>query len=252
MDHRKIWQTALEQSAVDMNCRPEDFLCGETKITLSRPHPGVRKYLHLPFDCEMVSYGYNVVASVREDVKDAVAAYLALGPASHAFETPGLHVLDDLLRPFGLETGMMGECFLPDVDKVQALPCAYETKVLYAPDFQDLYRPEWGNALCEDRKQLDVLGVGAYDGETLVGLAACSADGEEMWQIGVDVLPAYRRQGIASALTSRLTLEILAREKVPFYSCAWCNVASARNAARCGFGPAWVQLSTRQIPPENK
>ena len=65
---------------------------------------------------------------------------------------------------------------------------------------------------CEDRKELDVLGIGAYDGEKLVGLAGCSADCEAMWQIGVDVLPAYRRQGVASALTSGLAMKILERQ----------------------------------------
>ena len=67
-----------------------------------------------------------------------------------------------------------------------------------------------------------------------------------MWQIGVDVLPEYRRKGIAAALTSRLALEILKRGKVPFYSAAWCNVASVRNAIKCGFRPAWVELGFRQ------
>ena len=99
-------------------------------------------------------------------------------------------------------------------------------RVLTQEAFADLYRPEWGNALCEDRKNLDVLGVGAYDGSTLVGLAACSADCDDMWQIGVDVLPEYRRQGIASALTSRLTKEIINRGKVPFYCTAWSNAVS--------------------------
>lgn len=46
---------------------------------------------------------------------------------------------------------------------------------LHKEDFSELYRPEWSNALCEERKHLDVLGVGAYDGEKLVGLAGCSA-----------------------------------------------------------------------------
>ncbi len=39
-----------------------------------------------------------------------------------------------------------------------------------------------------------------------MGLAACSADCETMWQIGIDVLSEYRRRGIASTLTSRLAL----------------------------------------------
>ena len=80
----------------------------------------------------------------------------------------------------------------------------------------------------------------------LVGLAACSADCKTMWQIGVDVLPAYRRRGVASALTSRLALEVLERGALPFYCCAWSNLPSARTALRSGFRPAWVQLSAAE------
>lgn len=79
-----------------------------------------------------------------------------------------------------------------------------------------LYLPEWSNALCEKRKELDVLGVGAYDGSKLVGLAGCSADCDCMWQIGVDVLPEYRRQGIACTLTSHLAMEILEKDEFHF------------------------------------
>ena len=50
--------------------------------------------------------------------------------------------------------------------------------------------------------------------------------------------------GVASALTARLALELLQRGKVPFYCCAWSNLASARNAIKSGFRPAWVQLTS--------
>ena len=98
-----------------------------------------------------------------------------------------------------------------------------------------------------DRKQLDVLAVGAYDGDKLVGLAGCSADADEMWQIGVDVLPEYRRNGIASAITSRLALEILERDKVPFYCTAWSNIRSVRNAVKSGLIPAWAEMTIKPI-----
>ncbi|MDE6589856.1 MAG: GNAT family N-acetyltransferase, partial [Oscillospiraceae bacterium] len=151
----------------------------------------------------------------------------------------------DDFREKGQLACFMAEYWLPDVGKVRALDCRYELRLLTQADFSALYRPEWGNALCEKRRELDMLGVGAYDGDTLVGLAGCSADCETMWQIGVDVLPGYRRQGVASAVTSRLTLEILDRGKAPFYCCAWCNVKSARNAVRCGYRPAWVELTMK-------
>lgn len=64
-----------------------------------------------------------------------------------------------------------------------------------------MYKPEWSNALYEDRRPLDVLGVGAYDKNKLIGLAGCSADCDRMWQMGADVLPEYRRKGIAVTLS---------------------------------------------------
>ena len=59
----------------------------------------------------------------------------------------------------------------------------------------------------------------------------------------MDVLPAFRRQGIAAALTARLAREILSLGKLPFYGAAWSNLPSVRNALRCGFFPAWVELT---------
>ena len=107
------------------------------------------------------------------------------------------------------------------------------------------YLTQWSNALCEKRKQLDVLAAGAFYHGELIGLAGCSADCEEMYQIGIDVLPKYRRQGVASALTSKLALEILALGKVPFYCAAWSNIKSVNNAIKCGFRPAWVELTAK-------
>ena len=163
----------------------------------------------------------------------------------HLFETPHLHVLNEALMAKGQKICFMAEYFLPDVDMLRPLDCSYELRILTGEDFADLYLPEWSNALCKERKHLDVLGVGAYDNGKLVGLAGCSADCDTMWQIGIDVLPECRRQGIAAGLTSRLAVEILNRGKVPFYCAAWCNVKSVRNAIKSGFRPAWVEMTAK-------
>ena len=245
MTNQEMLRVAMEQSAVDLNCEAADFLAAENRVVLSRAQEGARKYLELPFACNLVCYGNNIVASVAPEYAELVKDYINHFPAEHCFETPNLHVLNDAFRAQGLLVCYMAEYWLPDVDKLRELACPYELRLLAQVDFPPLYRPEWGNALCEKRKELDVLGVGAYDGDALVGFAACSADCEKMWQIGVDVLRPYRRQGIASAVTSRLTREILDQGKVPFYCCAWSNVKSARNAVRCGYSPAWVELTAK-------
>lgn len=247
MTNETLWQIALQQSAYDCNCTPADFLRHENVITISKKHPKARKYLDLPLRCDLVSYGSNIVAQVDPVLEPVVRSYLDTYEVAHCFETPNLHVLDNALAPFGLMTCFMAEYFLSKIELVPDLPCAYECRILHQEDFAPLYLPMWSNALCADRRELDVLGVGAYDHGELVGLAACSADGEEMYQIGVDVLPTYRRQGIASALTARLTKEILALDKVPFYCAAWSNIPSVHNAIRCGFRPAWVEVTAKDI-----
>ena len=246
MQQKDIWRIAMQQSAIDYHCEIEDFKRSEPVVVMSEDHPDARRYLKLPFDCSLCSYGSNVVASTNAALMEPVRAYLQKFPAEHCFETPNMHVLDEILQPHGLKICFMAEYFLPELALLKELPCAYEMRILEQKDFAELYKPEWSNALCEKRKHLDVLGAGAYDGEKLIGLAGCSADCEEMWQIGIDVLPEYRRQGIASALTSKLALEILKRGKVPFYCAAWCNIKSVRNAIRSGFRPAWVEMTAKR------
>ena len=245
MTNQDILRIAMQQSAIDLSCDAGDFLRAENTIVISKQNDSARKYLTLPFDCNLVCYGNGIVASVQPEYRDVISAYIGKYPAEHCFETPNLHALDDAFAPHNLRTCFMAEYFLPDVTALRPLDCAYETRILTQKDFAPLYLPEWSNALCEKRKQLDVLGIGAYDKGELIGFAACSADCLDMWQIGIDVLPAYRRQGIAAALTSHLALEILTRGKVPFYCAAWCNIKSVRNAIRCGFRPAWTELTVK-------
>ncbi len=245
MTNQDILNIALKQSAIDSGCAPEDFFKGENVICRSRKHPDARRYLDLPLHADLTSYGSNIVASVMPETESVIRDYISKYTYYHCFETPNMAVLQDALKPLGLGVCFMAEYFLPDVNVLKPLECEYELRVLTPKDFEPLYMPQWSNALCEKRKHLDVLGVGAYDSGTLIGLAGCSADCDDMWQIGIDVLPEYRRKGIAASLVSHLACEIIKRDKVPFYCCAWSNIASAKTAIKSGFRPAWVQLTVK-------
>lgn len=247
MINKELLAIAMQQSAIDENCEPEDFCKSENKVVISSVNEDARKYLDLPFYCNLVSYGNNIVASVDSEIADVVERYINRFPIEHCFETPNMYVLNDELYKRGMQICFMAEYFLPDMNEIKILKCDYEIKILNQNDFQNLYTAEWSNALCKKRKHLDILGVGAYDGDKLVGLAGCSADCDTMWQIGIDVLPDYRRKGIASALTSKLALEVIKRGKVPFYCVAWSNIKSVRNAMKSGFRPAWVEMTAKSI-----
>lgn len=250
MTNKEIYKFAMNQSAIDSNCSADDFLSFDNKVVISNKNPNARNYLELPFYCDLTSYGNNIVASVSEELLETVKDYICKYPVEHCFETPNLNVLIEKLKPFHLGVCFMAEYFLPDISMNDSftdilLDCGYEIKVLQPNNFAEYYLPKWSNALCEERKHLDKLAVGAFDNGNLIGLAGCSADCDTMWQIGVDVLPDYRKQGIASCLTNRLASEVLKLNVVPFYCCAWSNIKSVKNALKSGFKPAWVQVTVK-------
>lgn len=66
MTNQEILQIAMRQSAIDLNCRIDDFLMEENVIAYSKKNKDARVYLELPFSCNLVSYGNNIVASVEQ------------------------------------------------------------------------------------------------------------------------------------------------------------------------------------------
>ena len=248
MTQQEILAASLRQTAIDWSCAEEDFRRDTNVVVESRPSPDASRYMTLPHICALATYGGNVVAACRKDLIPEVEAFVNGQEKPHrCFETPAVYELNRILEKAGAKVAWMHTVFMPDPEQVFSteFSCPYETRVLHPEDFTELYVPEWGNALCSDRKELDMLGVGAYDGDRLVGLAGCSADCPEMWQIGIDVLPEYRRQGIASALTNRLAREVFEHGKIPFYAAAWSNIRSIRNAFRSGFKPAFAAITAK-------
>ena len=216
MTNKEIMAIAMRQSAIDINAAAADFLNDKNVFVKSGVGSLARKYYQEPIACNLVSYGNNIVASVKDEYKEIVKEYLEKFEWYHCFETPNMHWLDEKMKEQGQRVCFMAEYFLPDVNVIKRLQCNYQLKVLSHKDFEELYLPIWSNALCDD-----------------------------MWQIGVDVLPEYRRQGVASSLTSNLAIEILDRGKVPFYCCAWSNIKSVKNAIRSGLMPAWVEMTVK-------
>ena len=252
MTNKDVLRIAMEQSAEDIGCKAYDFLKNENIMVPFRLGTNARKYYKEPITCNLVSYGNNIVAAASDEVEKMVSEYIGRYDFYHCFETPNMHWLNERLMQKGHKICFMAGYYLPDINRIPKIDLGYDLRVLKQKDFSELYLPEWSNALCADRKSLDVLGVGAYDGDKLIGLAGCSADCEDMWQIGVDVLPDYRRQGIASGITSRLAKEILNRGKVPFYCSAWSNIRSVRNAIKSGFIPAWVEMTAKPVAVVNE
>ena len=249
MTKQEILAAAMRQSAIDCSCSEEDFRGNKHVFVENKASEQASKFLKSPNTCRLVSYGSNIVASCRKDLIPEVEAFVnGQEKFYRCFEPMAIYELNKILQKAGAQVAWMHSFYLPDPDAVFSaeLNCPYEMREMHPEDFTGLYVPEWSNALSrKERKELDMLGYGAYDGDKLIGLAGCSADCVEMWQIGIDVLPEYRQKGIASALTSQLARAVFDRGKIPFYAAAWSNIRSIRNGLRSGFKPAWVGITAK-------
>ncbi len=77
MTNKKVLEIAMKQSAIDSCCNWQDFNCQENKVVISRQDKDARKYLKLPFICDLTSYGTNIVASVSEGLEGIVISLQA-------------------------------------------------------------------------------------------------------------------------------------------------------------------------------
>lgn len=147
MTNKEIMDIAMQQSAYDTNAKVSDFLQDTNVFVKSGVGPLARKYYKEPIACNFVSYGSNVVASVKDEFKEIVETYLSKFEFYHCFETPNMHWLDERLKEKGYRVCFMAEYFLPDMERLKRLECNYVLKVLEQKDFADLYLPMWGNIL---------------------------------------------------------------------------------------------------------
>ncbi len=158
MTNREMMEIAMRQSAEDMGCCENDFKVNKNVIVTLKLGKNARKYLKEPITCNLVSYGNNIMVASINETLDIVSEYVEKFEFYHCFETPNMHWLNERLIERGHKICFMAEYYLPDINRIPILSCAYKTRILKQEDFGELYRPEWSNALCEDRKQLDILG----------------------------------------------------------------------------------------------
>lgn len=82
-------------------------------------------------------------------------------------------------------------------------------------------------------------------GGRIVGVAGVSKDSAFMYQIGIDVLPGHRGNGLAPAMTAAVSRAVFEAGAMPYYGTSSSNVPSMRTALAAGLRPMWIEVLTR-------
>ena len=240
---RDFDERLMQQLSLDYNCTPSDLRAKQNIITVPRLNNGRRSYSPgMPF-LEMVTLGGNAVIMADECLHGFLQDLIRDMEGHFLFKFTYLTKLNEALRPYGYRMAPTHHMFLPcrQVEIRERWP----VKWLYDREIRPFYGdPRFPNAIaypapCPVRP--DRMIVMAMDGDTILGMAGCSEDAPHWQQIGIDVLPPFRSQGIGAYLVTLLKNRIIDMGDIPFYGTAAANIHSQNIALNSGFRPAWVE-----------
>lgn len=231
MTKNEMMQIVYQQLAVDYNCNPEDFLSDEIVFTVAKQNKGRRAVPFIEPRLEIVTFGRGLVVNCSSNIMDYV---------KKQFQNKSkIQIINSsLIKSFN-------PYYLPDLDNFKNLTNIndeYEYRIIEKNEIRDFYHIEgMHNALQYDSnsERPEILGITVYKDNILAGIACASKDCSTMWQIGVDVLPEYRGQGLAVHLVNVLSSECLKRNIIPYYTTDIGNINSQKVAIKSGFYPAW-------------
>lgn len=230
INKKNMMDCVYKQLAIDYNCSPDDFLKDGFIYTEAKQNEGRRPFPWITPRLEMVTMGNSLVINASTNILPLVQQRLEGKTKYEALNMPFVYGVN----PY----------FLPDLDKINPLSKnkEFEYAVIEKDDIQKLYELKGFNYALQydvNSKHPEMVAVIAKYKDMVVGIASANGECKTMWQISVDVLPPYRGNKLATILVNTLTLEVLNRGYIPYYSTDCSNVISQRVAVQAGYLPTW-------------
>ncbi len=231
MDKRGLISFVAEAVAARWQCDAGAFFRGENSFF-------VREGCAL----DMLTFGAGLCARGDADMMALMRERFPKKSARFVMEPACLRVIDAALRERGYFLSGENDRYLRIGGRVRIpAPEGYEYRLYEGDAMEQVWAyAGFGNAL---NYKDDVIALCAFAPGEDAPVAMTAADDRmgDLWQIGVDTLPAHRRRGLAAYLTAALADAIEARGKTPYYTTWMPNLASANVALRAGFLPVWVE-----------
>ncbi|MGI6665697.1 MAG: GNAT family N-acetyltransferase [Christensenellaceae bacterium] len=238
---------AKRQIAIDFACQPEDFDGPQNKVVVYRQHEKRRRFGKDAAEAfKIACFGGAAVLTAPSKLKIPLQKLVTDKQGIWLFEFSNLMALDKVLQKEGFSYGASHISYLPNPawqpnERIEGKALRWFEQAEIEETLFQIKGLENALGYGKTADRPDVLAVAAYDGTQIMGVAGASRDTNEMWQIGIDVFPAYRARRLGAGLVLALKEEIIKRGAIPYYSTSMSNLYSQNIAYNTGFFPAWVE-----------
>ncbi|QOR36550.1 GNAT family N-acetyltransferase [Clostridium sp. 'deep sea'] len=162
------------------------------------------------------------------------------------FEANNLSLLESLVREFDKMLSGPYLVLHKLKPKQDLISNDYSLRIeLKTTNNSDLFQYEgFDNALSYQENKRDEFTLILWNKHQPVAIATATQLHHELYSIGINVLPKWRRKNIGLLALSKLTEAILNKGKIPHYSVSIANTASINLALKAGYSISYCTVYT--------
>lgn len=230
MDQQQICNLIRSFLSIQYNCKPDIFDQNGIFYTTAT------EAAHLDQDpvLKIMCMGKSIVITASSSILESVKKLTLDKTREELFEFPliygqSIYYIPDGNIPNTLPSPSLNLTYsIYEQDDIFSLK-QFSSKFTNSIDFDSSGKTNTCIALC------------AILNHEIIAIASAAKINDSIWEVGIDVLENFRKQGIATYLVWKLTKLILEKNIVPIYCAASSNVLSQMVAHACSYKPYWIE-----------
>ena len=238
-----------EQLARDYNASLEEVQSNQNVLTRKQKLNGARNVGSTDTMLQIGVYKEKLLITAKDEVYDWCKMNLL--PKSNVewiCEPEVIYKLNQMLDKQGQFIADGHHYYLPIENTPLTSNFDYEVKWYEGDEiiqFEDDER--FDEALLFSEGIENVLAVCAVEQGKILGMAGCTNDGPQLWQIGVNVTEEGYGKGIGTYVTWLLKNRVLEMGKIPYYGTVESHIKSQKVAIQAGFMPVFYEMFSDEI-----
>jgi len=252
MDRSTALEFVRSTLAADHACQPDDWLRDDVIMVEAREMVGRRRFPMHAKSFGMTTMGLGVVISCSADRLAWAEENLSQQSRDELFGVTTLAQIANFVAPD--QQRLAGPHLVSicgsDTFRPAEAPAGITLETFGRQQMAEVYCYEgFHHALSYrlDNPCADMLAVAAWRNGQVIGMAGVSADSDQLWQIGINVVSEFQGIGLGKALVSRATEATLELGKTPYYTHNVSNVRSGNTARTIGYQWAWTASYVREL-----